>query len=414
MREAVVVDMVRTPFGRAGQRGVFRDVTHVELVVPLLKSILERNKVAAQEVDEILMGSVGIAGMLTRSRHYVFEAGLPFSISATDMNKQCGSSLQASVQGAFAVMAGMSDVVLAGGVETMDRVQPIPPGDERNLQQAQTAEVMAREFLPAQWPDGKKPVWNKRWYQAVEPWIMDMGQTAEKLAQERGISREASDRFALDSHRKAIRAQKEGLLEPEIQPVTISYSDGSSTTVDTDQNPREDTSLEKLASLKPSYKADGLVTAGNACPRTDGATMALIMSKELAKEKGLKPLVTFRHAATVGVDPTIMGIGPAPATQKLLKRTRMEIGDFDPIEINEAFACQVLAVGEELGWEWEEVNPNGGAVALGHPLGASGTRLVGTIAYEMDRRDVEWGLVTLCMGAGMGMSVALQREHYDW
>ena len=414
MKEAVLIDMLRTPFGRAGQRGVFRDITHVDLVVPLLKNILERNHVAPEEVDEILMGSVGIAGMLTRSRHYVFEAGLPFSISATDMNKQCGSSLQASVQGAFAVMAGMSDVVLAGGVETMDRVQPIPPGDERNLQQAQTAEVMAREFLPAQWPDGKKPVWNKRWYQAVEPWIMDMGQTAEKLAQERGISREASDRFALDSHRKAIRAQKEGLLEPEIQPVTISYSDGSSTTVDTDQNPREDTSLEKLASLKPSYKADGLVTAGNACPRTDGATMALIMSKELAKEKGLKPLVTFRHAATVGVDPTIMGIGPAPATQKLLKRTRMEIGDFDLIEINEAFACQVLAVGEELGWEWEKVNPNGGAVALGHPLGASGTRLVGTIAYEMNRRDAEWGLVTLCMGGGMGMSVALEREHYDW
>src|SRR5438552_8530598 len=287
MREAVVVDMVRTPFGKAGQRGVFRDVTHVELVVPLLKSILERNKVAAEEVDEILMGSVGIAGMLTRSRHYVFEAGLPFSISATDMNKQCGSSLQASVQGAFAVMAEMSDIVLAGGVETMDRVQPIAPGDERNLQQLQTAEVMAREFLPSQWPDGKKPLWNKRWYQAVEPWIMDMGQTAEKLAQERGISRQDSDSFAFDSHRKAIRAQKEGLLASEIQPITISYSDGSSVTVDTDQNPREDTSLEKLASLKASYKADGLVTAGNACPRTDGATMALIMSKEIARDKGL-------------------------------------------------------------------------------------------------------------------------------
>jgi len=414
MKEAVLVDMLRTPFGRAGQRGVFRDITHVDLVVPLLKNILDRNKIAPEEVDEILMGSVGIAGMLTRSRHYIFEAGLPFSISATDMNKQCGSSLQASVQGAFAVMAEMSDIVLAGGVETMDRVQPIPPGDERNLQQIQTAEVMAREFLPSQWADGKKPLWNKRWYQAVEPWIMDMGQTAEKLAQERGISRQDSDRFALDSHRKAIRAQKEGLLASEIEPITISYSDGSSVTVDTDQNPREDTSLEKLASLKASYKADGLVTAGNACPRTDGATMALIMSKEIARDKGLKPLATIRHAASIGVDPTIMGIGPAPATQKLMKRTGMSIDDFDLIEINEAFACQVLAVGEELGWDWERVNPNGGAVALGHPLGASGTRLVGTIAYEMARRDAEWGLVTLCMGAGMGMSVALQREHYDW
>jgi acetyl-CoA C-acetyltransferase len=415
MKEAVVVDMMRTPFGKAGQRGVFRDVTHVELVVPLLKGILERNNVGAEEVDEILMGSVGIAGMLTRSRHYVFEAELPFSISATDMNKQCGSSLQACTQGAFAVMAGMSDIVLAGGVETMDRVQPIAPGDERNLGQIQTAEVMSREMLPSEWPDGgKKPKWNKRWYQATEPWIMDMGATAEKLARERGISREDSDRFALESHKRAIRAQKEGLFAEEIQPVTIEYSDGSSTKVDTDQNPREDTTLERLGTLKPSYRPDGLVTAGNACPRTDGATMTLIMSKEQAKEKGLKPLATVRHAATVGVDPTIMGIGPAPATQKLLKRTGMSMDDFDVIEINEAFACQVLAVGEELKWDWDKVNPNGGAVAIGHPLGASGARLVGTIAYEMNRRDAEWGLVTLCMGAGMGMSVALQREDYDW
>jgi acetyl-CoA C-acetyltransferase len=414
MREAVLVDMVRTPFGRAGQRGVFRDITHVDLVVPLMKSLLERNNVAAEEVDEILMGSVGIAGMLTRSRHYVFEAGLPFSISATDMNKQCGSSLQASVQGAFAVMAEMSDVVLAGGVETMDRHQPIPPGDERNLQQIQTGEVMAKEFLPTEWPGDKKPEWNTRWYQATEPWIMDMGATAEKLATERGITREDSDQFALESHKKAVRAQKEGLYSNEILPITINYSDGSKTTIDTDQNPREDTSLEKLATLKPSYKQDGLVTAGNACPRTDGATMALIMSKDEAKERGLKPLATIRHAATIGVDPTIMGIGPAPATQKLLKRTGMSLDDFDVIEINEAFACQVLAVGKELEWDWNKVNPNGGAVALGHPLGASGTRLLGTIAYEMGRQDAEWGLVTLCMGAGMGMSVALQREHYDW
>jgi len=293
-------------------------------------------------------------------------------------------------------------------------VQPIAPGDERNLGQVQTAEVMSREMLPNEWPGDKKPKWNKRWYQATEPWIMDMGATAEKLARERGISREDSDRFALESHKRAIRAQKEGLLADEIRPVRIEYSDGSSQTVDTDQNPREDTTLEKLGQLKPSYRPDGLVTAGNACPRTDGATMTLIMSKEGAKEKGLKPLATVRHAATVGVDPTIMGIGPAPATQKLLKRTGMDMDDFDLIEINEAFACQVLAVGEELKWDWDRVNPNGGAVAIGHPLGASGARLVGTIAYEMNRRDAEWGLVTLCMGAGMGMSVALQREHYDW
>jgi len=414
MREAVVVDMVRTPFGRAGQRGAFRDITHVELVTSLLKDVLERNKLSAEEVDEVLMGSVGIAGMLTRSRHYLFEAGLPFTVSATDMNKQCGSSLQAVAQGAFAIMCDMSDVVLAGGVETMDRVQPIPPGDERNLGQIQTAEVMAREMLPTSWPEEKKPEWTKRWYQVTEPWIMDMGQTAEKLAQVRGISREDADQFSLESHRKAVRARDEGLFSDEIKPITIGYSDGSSVSVDVDQCPREDTTLEKLASLKPSFRPDGLVTAGNSCPRTDGASLVLLMEKAKAKEMGLKPLATVRHAATIGVDPTIMGIGPAPATQKLLQRTGMSIDDFDLIEINEAFACQVLAVVRELGIDESKLNVNGGAVAIGHPLGASGGRLVGTLAYEMNRRDAEWGLVTLCMGGGMGMSVALQREHYDW
>jgi acetyl-CoA acyltransferase len=237
--------------------------------------------------------------MLTRSRHYILEAGLPHSISATDMNKQCGSSLQASTQGAFAVMAGMSDVVLAGGVETMDRTNPIPPGDDRNLQQIQTAEVMGREFI-SPWPDQTKaPQWAKRWYQVSEPWIMDMGQTAEKLAKERGITREDADRFSYDSHRKTVRAQKEGLLANEILPITINYSDGSSVTVDKDQNPREDTTLEKLSTLKPAYTADGQVTAGNASPRTDGATICLIMEKEMATNLA-------RHLpsrSSIGVDP---------------------------------------------------------------------------------------------------------------
>jgi acetyl-CoA C-acetyltransferase len=382
--------------------------------VPLLKSGIERNKLDPEEVDEVLMGSVGIAGLLTRSRHYLFEAGLPISISATDMNKQCGSSLQATAQGAFAIMAGMSDVVLAGGIETMDRTNPIPPGDERNLGQIQSAEVMAREMVPTEWAADKKPQWNKRWFQAVEPWIMDMGMTAEKLATERGVSRQDADEFALHSHQKAVRAGNEGFFAQEIQPITIEYSDDSSVTVDADQCPRPSTTIEKLASLKPAFRPDGLVTAGNSCPRNDGAAVCVLMDKDTAREKGLKPLATVRHAASIGVDPTIMGIGPAPATQKLLKRTGMSMDDFDLIEINEAFACQVLAVGRELEWDWEKVNPNGGAVAIGHPLGASGARLVGTLAFEMNRRDAEWGLVTLCMGGGMGMSVALQREDYDW
>ncbi|GBD13873.1 Acetyl-CoA acetyltransferase [bacterium HR24] len=412
MREAVIVDMVRTPFGRAGQKGAYRDITHVELVVPLIKAIVERNRLDPTQIDEIIMGSVGIAGVLTRSRHYLFEADMPFSISATDLNKQCGSSLQAVVQGAFSIRCGMSDIVLAGGVETMDRVAPIPPGDERDLQQVQAAEVMTREMLPTSWPGPRQPQWLPRWYQKVEPWIMNMGMTAEKLAQERGITREDSDRFALESHRRAVRAWNEGTFQREVIPIEIAYSDGSRVAVDRDQLPREDTSLEKLAQLKPSFRPDGICTAGNSSPRTDGAAVCLLMSKEKARELGLKPLATVRHAATVGVDPTIMGIGPVPATRKLLERTGMALSDFDLIEINEAFACQVLACGYELGWDWERVNVNGGAIALGHPLGASGARLAGTLAFELARRNLEWGLVTLCMGAGMGMSVALQREEY--
>lgn len=414
MREAVIVDMVRTPFARAGGRGVLRDITHVDLVVPLIKAIVERNKLDPNLIDEISMGSVGLVGPLLRARSYVFEAGLPDTISATDLNKQCASSLQTVAMGAHAIMCGMSDVVLAGGVETMDRVGPIPPGgDALSMDNPQVMmEFMKRESWQM-YPD-KQAKLLPQWFSVKAPWIMNMGQTAEKLSEVYNISREDSDKFAQGSQEKAIAAQDTGKFDREIIPINIEYLDGRTETIDKDQNPRRESSLEKLAALKGAYKPDGAVTAGNSCPRTDGATMVLLMSKEKAKELGYKPLLTYRAAATIGVDPEVMGIGPLPATQKLLQRTGMSISDFDLIEINEAFACQVLAVGRELKWDWDRVNPNGGAVALGHPLGATGGRLIGTIAYEMIRRDAEWGLVTLCVGGGMGMSIALQRENYDW
>ena len=414
MREAVVVDMVRTPFARAGARGVLRDITHVDLVVPLIKAIVERNKLDPNLIDEISMGSVGLVGPLLRARSYVFEAGLPETVSAADLNKQCASALQTITMGAHAIMCGMSDVVLAGGVETMDRVGPIPPGgDALSMDNPQIMmEFMKRESWQM-YPD-KQAKLLPQWFSIKAPWIMNMGQTAEKLSEVYNISREDSDKFAQGSQEKAVAAQDSGKFDREIVPIDIEYLDGRTETIDKDQNPRRESSLEKLGTLKGAYKPDGAVTAGNSCPRTDGATLLLLMSKEKAKELGYKPLLTYRAAATIGVDPEIMGIGPLPATQKLLQRTGMSIGDFDLIEINEAFACQVLAVGQELNWDWDKVNPNGGAVALGHPLGATGGRLIGTIAYEMIRRDVEWGLVTLCVGGGMGMSIALQRENYDW
>jgi len=412
MTEAVVVDGMRTPFGRAGARGVFKDITHVDLVVSLMKAIVERNKLDPKLIDEFNMGSVFQAGTITRTRMYLFEAGFPDSISGTDMNKQCGSALQAIVMGAHSIMCGMSDIVLAGGVDTMDRLGPIPPGgDALTIDNPQVMmEFMKRESWQM-YPD-KQAKLLPQWFNKVEPWIMNMGQTAEKLVEVYKISREDADKFAQASQERTVAAQDAGRFDREIVPITIEYLDGHTVTIDKDQNPRRESSLEKLSTLKAAYTADGLVTAGNSCPRTDGATMVLLMSKEKAKELGYKPLLTYRAAATVGVDPEIMGIGPLPATQKLLQRTGMSLDQFDLIELNEAFACQVAAVMRGLGVsEWDErLNVNGGAVALGHPLGATGGRLVATIAHEMERRNARWGLTTLCMGSGMGMSVAWERE----
>jgi acetyl-CoA acetyltransferase family protein len=413
MRDAVVVDMVRTPFGRAGEKGIFRDVTHVELMVPLLKAIVERNNLDPKTIDETIIGSVELAGVLTKARMYLFEADLPDTISGTDLNKQCGTSLQATVQACHAVMTGMSDIIIAGGIETMGRTDPVRPQPDGARGSTETEGgrpiPQGREKPPL--PEGwKEAELLPSWYRKTEPWIMNMGLTAEKLAKEYNVSREESDQFALWSHQKAVAAQEKGAFNDEIVPITITYKDGSSVTIDKDQGPRADTTLEVLANLKPAYVEGGQVTAGNACPRNDGASLALVMSKDRAKELGLKPLLTFRQAATVGVDPTIMGIGPIPSTQKLLQRTGMSITDFDLVEVNEAFACQVAAVERELGIPHDRLDVNGGAVALGHPLAASGARLVGTVGFELRRRNAEWGLTTLCMGGGMGLAVAWQRE----
>jgi acetyl-CoA acetyltransferase family protein len=411
-KEAVVVDALRTPFGRAGARGVLKDITHVDMMVPLMKAIVERNKLDPNLIDEIAVGSAQLGGALVRARMYVFEAGFPDTISATDVNKQCASSLQTIAMGAHAIMCGMSDIVLAGGIETMDRVGPIPPGgDALSVDNPQVMmEFMKRENWQM-YPD-KQAKLLPQWFSIKAPWILNMGQTAEKLCEVYNISREDSDKFAQASQERAVAAQDAGKFDREILPMTIEYLDGRTVTVDKDQGPRRESSLEKLATLKGAYKEDGRVTAGNSCPRTEGASLTLLMSKEKAKELGLKPLLTFRGAATIGTDPEIMGIGPLPATQRLLQRYGMSLKQFDLIEINEAFACQVVAVMRELGSnEWDErLNVNGGAIALGHALGATGARMVGTIAYEMERRGARWGLTTLCIGGGMGMSLAWERE----
>jgi acetyl-CoA acetyltransferase family protein len=244
---------------------------------------------------------------------------------------------------------------------------------------------------------------------------MGMGNTAEELSRRYNISREDSDAFALTSQQKAIAAQDAGLFKDEIIPVTINYEDGTSEVVSVDQCPRRNTSLEKLAALPPAFEPNGRVTAGNSCPENDGAGAVLLMSKEMAKKMGYKPLMTFRHAVAIGVDPTVMGIGPYPATAKLLKRTGMKIQDMDLIEINEAFACQVVYSGRMLGFgpaEWAKLNVKGGAVAIGHPFGVTGTRMTAVLGHEMKRRNLRWGIDALCVGGGMGMASLFEREPY--
>src|SRR3990170_2107135 len=412
MREAVVVDHVRTAIGRAGPRGIFREITHLEMMVPLFKAIVERNKLGPALIDEVHIGSVGLSGALTKARTYMFEAGLPDTVWGTDVNTQCASALQTVVEACQAVACGSADVILAGGIETMGRSGPVSPEEAAGQVPGLEAFAQKKSEMPYP-PDWKEAELLPRWYKVRAPWIMNMGLTAEKLSQVYDISREDADKFALESQMKAVAAQDAGRFDPEIVPITVNYKDGSTKVVDKDQGPRRETSLEALAQLKPAYKEGGLVTAGNSCPRNDGGTLCLVMSKEKAKELGLKPLVTYRASATVGVDPEIMGIGPVYATRKLLQRSGMSLNDFDVIEINEAFACQVVAMGRELGFtdvQWERVNVNGGAVALGHPLGATGARLVGTAGFELKRRNARWALTTLCQGSGMGYAAAWERE----
>ncbi|HEX9976373.1 MAG TPA: thiolase family protein [Dehalococcoidales bacterium] len=414
MREAVIVDACRSPIGRAGDRGVFRAIGHTDMMVPVLKAIVERNKLNPAMIDDVTMGSVALQGI----RLMLLVAGFPESIAGSDTTRQCASSTQAIAIAAHSIMNDDADICIAAGLETMDRQGPLQPWQvgRRGAPQMgafSRGPALTEEQKAATYPEGYKTA-NNKLLPFLPPgmpmWIWDMGRTAEELSERFGIKREDSDAFALTSHQKAVAAQDAGLFKSQIVPITISYDDGSTEVIDKDQCPRRDTSLERLAVLPPSYKENGLVTAGNSCPRSDGAGAVLLMSKEKAKQLGLKPMCTFRHAVAVGVDPTVMGIGPVPSTQKILARTGMKIDDFDIIEINEAFSCQVVYSIRHLGVNTAKLNPLGGAVAIGHPLGMTGTRQTANIAHEMVRRNLRWGLATLCVGGGQGMATIFERE----
>lgn len=389
MREAVIVEAIRTPLGR--RNGKLKDWHPADLLGTTLKALVDRAGIDPEIIDDVVTGCVSQTGEqgLNISRNGVLAAGLPETIPATTVDRQCGSSQQAAHFVAQGVIAGAYDVGIAAGVESMTRV---PMG------------VTAT----APRPDGAMgtgfgPMMTKRY-----PGLVPQGISAEMIAEKWGLSRQDVDGFSLKSHQNAARAIEEGRFEREILPVTIKTDDGEEQFT-IDEGVRFDTSLEKLGSLKPSFKPDGVITAGNSSQITDGSSALLIMERSKAESLGLKPRARFHTFALAGVDPVIMLTGPLPATQKALDRASMSIDDIDLVEINEAFAPVVLAWQKEFNADMEKVNVNGGAIAMGHPLGCSGARLMTTLLCELERTGGRYGLQTMCEGGGLANATIIER-----
>jgi acetyl-CoA acyltransferase len=381
-REAVIVASVRTAIGKA-PRGTLRQTRPDDMAGAAIKAALARLPALKPEmVEDVILGCAmpeAEQGMNV-ARQAALLAGIPPSAGAMTVNRFCASGLQAIALGARAIEAGEADVVVAGGTETMSL---IPMGGHK---------LAPNPTLIDTYPDT----------------YLGMGITAENLARKYGVDREASDRFALESHRKAVAAIDAGRFRDEIVPLTVTL-DGRTLTFDTDEGPRRDTDLAALAKLKPAFAADGIVTAGNASQMSDGAAATVVMSAEKAEELGLKPIARLVTYAVAGVPPEIMGIGPLEAIPKALKKAGLALSDIDVIELNEAFACQGLAVIAGLGLDPARVNVNGGAIALGHPLGCTGAKLTAQLLHEMARRGSRYGLVTMCVGGGMGAAGIFER-----
>ncbi len=403
MRETVIVEALRSPIGRSGERGVLRELTGLEIAAQVVNALLKKTQLDPKELDDIYCGT--IAGPIDSARSLVFYCGLPIELSGLTMNRQCGSSLSALGAASDAIKAGNGDCILVVGLETMGRLGPWSPDDQKMAREYRTY-FYATPTVPS--PDGKlhKPL---RLPDLIDPSSFSMGLTAENLMEKYGITRKEADEFAYWSQMKAKKAIEEKKFDREMIPIAIEYEDGSKTVVDKDQCPRPNTTVERLAELKPAFREGGEVTAGNSCPTNDGAAAVLLMSREKAHALGYKPLAAVRHHGEAGVPPEIMGIGPIPSTRKLLKRQGMAIDDFDLIELNEAFACQALHCARALKINSDKLNVNGGAVALGHPTGATGARFTATLVHEMNRRDAQWGLATMCCGIGQGVACAFEK-----
>ena len=399
LREVVIVSAVRTPMGKYG--GQLKEVRPDDLAAVVIREVVDRIGLDPAEVEDVIFGCANQAGEDNRNvaRMGLLLAGFPVEVPGQTVNRLCGSGMQATVAGAREIQAGGADVLITGGVESMTRAPW----------------VMAK-------PDGAFPRGQQTAYDTSLGWrlvnprmaelygTLQMGETAERVAAKFEVGREEQDQFALRSHQRAVAAQKAGKFEAELVPVSIPQKKGETVRVSADEGPREDSTLESLARLKPVFQADGTVTAGNASPLNDGASALLLMSAGEAKRRGLRPLATFVAAASAGVHPSYMGIGPVPATLKALDKAGRSVKDVGLVELNEAFAAQSVACVRELGLDAEQVNVNGGAIALGHPLGSSGSRLICSLVHELNRTDAEVGLATMCIGVGQGIASLWRRS----
>ena len=390
MPDIVITSATRTPIGSFG--GAFGSVSAVELGTAVIKAALERSGVSPDEVSEVVFGQVLTAGAgQNPARQSAIAAGIPAERTAVTVNQVCGSGLRTMAMAAQALAAGDSDIVVAGGQESMSlSTHCAHLRDGKKMGSLEMVDTMI--------VDGLWDAFNG----------YHMGTTAENVARTWQITREAQDAFAASSQQKAVAAVQSGRFADEITPVTVKTRKGE-TVVDTDEYPRDGTTAEGLAKLRTAFSKDGTVTAGNASGLNDGAAAVVMMRAEDAEKRGLKPLAKVVSWATVGVDPAVMGSGPIPASRAALDKAGWKVDDLDLIEANEAFAAQACAVNNDLGWDTDKVNVNGGAIALGHPIGASGTRVMVTLLHEMAKRDARKGLATLCIGGGMGIAMCVER-----
>ena len=392
MREVVIVSAVRTAVGSFN--GSLTPFSAIDLGSMVIKEAIARAGVDKESIDEVIFGNVLQAGLgQNPARQAALKAGVPVEVPSFTVNKVCGSGLKTVNLAAEAIMAGSAEIVVAGGMESMTNAPYLLGSKARQgyrMGNAEVVDVMIKDGL---------------WCATND---YHMGITAENVAEKYGITRADQDQLAVNSQNKAIAAIESGAFSKEILPITIKNKKGD-TVFATDEYPKSGTVLDKVAALRTAFKKDGTVTAANASGINDGAVALVLMSADKAKELGIKPMAKIRSFASGGVDPSIMGMGPVPATRKALAKAGLTVADLDLIEANEAFAAQFLAVGQELGFDQEKVNVNGGAIAIGHPIGASGARILVTLLYAMEARDAKLGLATLCIGGGQGVATIIER-----